>query len=163
MLKFLSSLVDYTEVFIYLAIFVVIIVGISYVVNKFKPIWFSDILSIFNRPLFYVFLLLAAIVVGLYYTNMSDIKKIALMEYNREQLEQNVKDQQILMVQQRDVYDQQTQVTKLLIDQNDKLNARLESIDTYLNSDAAKKSDKPSSDVLKNTIRMLNSKPEKKQ
>ena len=158
MLNFISMFVDTTQVILYLATFVVAIVGINYLVNKFKPAWLGPIFSIFNKPLFYVFMLLVLISMGLYYVSMQDVKKIALMEYNREQLEENLKEQRALMEKQQKISDLQLVIQKQLTEQNEKLSIKLSTIDRYLSSDDAKKANRPSSDVLKNTLRMLSEK-----
>ena len=158
MLNFISIFVDTTQVILYLVIFVGVIVALSYIINKFKPAWFGLIFNIFNKPLFYVFMLLVLISVGLYYTSMQDVKKIALMEYNREQLEENIKQQQLMMERQQKISDMQLTIQKQLSDQNEKLTAKLSTIDRYLSSDDAKKANRPSSDVLRNTLRMLSEK-----
>ena len=158
MLNFISMFVDTTQVILYLATFVVAIVGISYLVNKFKPAWLGSIFSIFNKPLFYVFMLLVLISMGLYYVSMQDVKKIALMEYNREQLEENLKEQRALMEKQQKISDLQLVIQKQLTEQNEKLSIKLSTIDRYLSSDDAKKANRLSSDVLKNTLRMLSEK-----
>lgn len=158
MLNFISMFVDTSQVILYLATFVVAIVGISYLVNKFKPAWLGPIFSIFNKPLFYVFMLLVLISMGLYYVSMQDVKKIALMEYNREQLEENLKEQRALMEKQQKISDLQLVIQKQLTEQNEKLSIKLSTIDRYLSSDDAKKANRPSSDVLKNTLRMLSEK-----
>lgn len=105
-----------------------------------------------------MFMLLVLISVGLYYTSMQDVKKIALMEYNREQLEENIKQQQLMMERQQKISDMQLTIQKQLSDQNEKLTAKLSTIDRYLSSDDAKKANRPSSDVLRNTLRMLSEK-----
>ncbi len=80
------------------------------------------------------------------------------MEYNREQLEENLKEQRALMEKQQKISDLQLVIQKQLTEQNEKLSIKLSTIDRYLSSDDAKKANRPSSDVLKNTLRMLSEK-----
>jgi amino acid permease len=155
MLSFIKLFFSTSEILIYLGIFLAIIVGIVYVVNKFRPSALSVIGNFFSKPVFYVGLIICVIIAILYYIDMNEVKKIALMEYNREQLEQNIKDQQKLMETQQKITEDQKQITAQLVQQNEKLAAKIGSIDRYLSSDDAKKSNRASSDVLKNTIKLL--------
>jgi hypothetical protein len=156
----LSYFIDFNQIALYALTIIAAIFGVIYMIVK-KAIIPSDIISsassFFSKPIVYVFVLLGVIILGLYYVNAKDIKNIALMEYNREQLEQNIKDQQELIKQQQAINEDQRLITKQLVEQNQKLSTKITSINNFLNSDAAKKSDRPSSDVLKKTVEMLKS------
>ena len=157
---FLSYFIDFNQIALYAVMFFAAIFSAIYFLVK-KSIIPSSVISnasgFFSKPLVYVFIILGLIILGLYYVNAKDIKNIALMEYNREQLEQNIKDQQELIKQQQAINEEQRLITKQLVEQNQKLSTKITSINSFLNSDAAKKSDRPSSDVLKKTVEMLKS------
>jgi hypothetical protein len=157
---FLSYFIDFNQIALYAVMFIAAIFSVIYFLVK-KAIIPSSVISnassFFSKPLVYVFIILGLIILGLYYVNAKDIKNIALMEYNREQLEQNIRDQQELIKQQQAINEDQRLITKQLVEQNQKLSTKITSINNFLNSDAAKKSDRPSSDVLKKTVEMLKS------
>jgi len=92
---------------------------------------------------------------GIYYTWKRDIERQALMEFNQKQMEQSLKDQQEFLKKQERISRAQQEATKDLLEENQKINRQLGSVSTYLNSADAKKSDRPASDILKNTIEEL--------
>lgn len=90
-----------------------------------------------------------------YYVWRRAIKREALMEYNQRQLEQTIKDKEELLKAQEDVNRAREQALKDLETENQKLNEQLGSITEYLDSADAKKSDRPSSLVIRKTIEQL--------
>ena len=92
---------------------------------------------------------------GIYYAWKRDIERQALMGFNQKQMEQSLKDQQEFLKNQEQISRAQQEAAKNLLEENQKINRQLGSVSTYLNSADAKKSDRPASDILKNTIEEL--------
>jgi len=90
-----------------------------------------------------------------YYQWKKNVEHEALLEFNQKQIEQNLSDQKEFARKQQEIAQQQQEAAAILIQQNTQLTLKIKSIDSYLNSDAARKSDRPSSDVIKNTIDMI--------
>lgn len=102
-------------------------------------------------------LLLIGILLGLYKLHNDSIRREALAVYNRTQLEQLLKDQRDFIDKMNELSDLQKKTMIDLEKQNVALNAKLGAVDAYLSSQEAIGANKPSSDVLKNTIRQLES------
>ena len=98
-----------------------------------------------------VFLLGAATTT--YYVWKRNIEHAALLEFNRQQMEQTAKDQAEFIRKQQEISEQQAAAARALAAQNDELNRRMSGIDRYLTSGQAQ--DRPASDVLKRTIDSL--------
>jgi len=107
----------------------------------------------------YVYIFLALFLFGTigtaYYQWKKNIEHEALMEFNQKQVEQTIKDQQEFARKQQEIAHQQQEAAKILIQQNVELTSKIKSIDGYLNSDVVKKTDRPSSDIIKKTIDMI--------
>lgn len=99
-------------------------------------------------------LILGAIVIltGVYFYWKNSVEQAALMEYNQKQLEQIIKDNEAFQQKMQEVADKQKVIQEDMNRQNDEINTKLKNIDDYLNSAEAKKQDKPSSVILKNTV-----------
>ncbi len=100
-------------------------------------------------------LLLVGVLLGLYKLHNDSIRREALAVYNRTQLEQLLKDQRDFISKMNELSELQKRTIADLQKQNDMLNTKLSVVDTYLSSQEARNADKPSSEVLKNTIRQL--------
>ncbi len=100
-------------------------------------------------------LLLVGVLLGLYKLHNDSIRREALAVYNRTQLEQLLKDQRDFISKMNELSELQKRTIVDLQKQNDMLNTKLSVVDTYLSSQEARNADKPSSEVLKNTIRQL--------
>lgn len=109
-----------------------------------------------------VYLIFGMIVFGsimtTYYVWKQGIKREALLEYNQRQLEQTLKDKEELLKTQEDLNRAREQTLRELEKENEKLSEQLDSISEYLDSADAKKSDRPSSLVIKRTIEQLKTK-----
>ena len=90
-----------------------------------------------------------------YYQWKKNVEHEALLEFNQRQMEQNLIDQKEFARRQQEIAQQQQEAAAVLIQQNQQLTLKIKSIDSYLNSDDAKKSNRPSSDVIKKTIDMI--------
>ena len=100
----------------------------------------------------FVILLFSGLATGLYHTWKKQIEAEELAKFNQAQLEQTMKDNAEFQKKMEEI--QQNQVD--IIKKNDEAKAafeqKLSDVNTYLNSDAAKKDDIKSSPILKQTI-----------
>lgn len=88
-----------------------------------------------------------------YYVWKHNVRQQALLEFNMRQAEQTAKDQAEFARQQQEIAAQQAAAARALVDQNDALGRRMNSIDRFLTSSQAQ--DRPASNVLKETIERL--------
>jgi uncharacterized protein HemX len=103
-------------------------------------------------------LLAAGVIFGIYYSWKSNIEQRALLEYNQKQLEQSLKDAENLKKKLGDIEKQQAAIIKQTEDDRKAYEEKMKSVDDYLVSLEVRKSDRPASDVLKNTIKQLGGK-----
>jgi hypothetical protein len=92
---------------------------------------------------------------GAYYLWKSSVEQRAFMEFNMRQLEQSIKDQEEYRRRQEALEEQQREAARALADQNRVLNSRVQTIQRMLNSPETAAGDRPSSDVLRQTIDQL--------
>lgn len=92
---------------------------------------------------------------GIYLNWKSTIRQEALAEYNKNQLEQVIKDRERMVEQLNQLGEAQKTIVLQLAKQQDDLATKLSKIDDFLSSPEAQKGDRPSSEVLKETIRRL--------
>jgi uncharacterized protein HemX len=97
------------------------------------------------------------LVTGLYLFWKRSIELQALQDFNRQQLEQTVRDQELFRQRQTELEEQQRIISRNLTAENNRLRTRVESIHSNLNSPEAAANDRPASDVLKRTVDELRS------
>lgn len=90
-----------------------------------------------------------------YYSWRKGIEREALLEYNQRQLEQNVKDQEILKQQLEDISAKQKEVEAANAADKKAFKDKIESIDADLSTKETAATDRPASDVLKKTVTKL--------
>lgn len=100
-------------------------------------------------------LLSVGVLYGAYKMWENSVKTRALLEFNNAQLEQVIKDQQRFNAQMELLREFQIELLNQTNEQNQLLEDKLNDIDQYLGSDEATSGNRPSSDVLKETIRRL--------
>jgi len=83
------------------------------------------------------------------------IKQEAQLEFNNLQLQQVLDQQQKFISDMQKINDNQKNVLQDLNTQNNELQAHISNIESYLASTQAKKDSRPSSTVIKNTIKKL--------
>lgn len=93
-----------------------------------------------------------ALVSGIYIFWKRSIELEALQDFNRQQLEQTVRDQELFRQRQTELEEQQRIISRNLAAENSRLRTRVESIQSILNSQEALTNDRPASDILKRTI-----------
>jgi hypothetical protein len=103
-------------------------------------------------------IILVGILTGGYFAWKIHIQNQAMAEFNQKQQEQYVKDQKIIQGKIDAITEAQNQIIEGLQKQLDAVNTQHDDIKAYLDSDEAKKTDRPSSEILKETFRRLNGK-----
>lgn len=106
-----------------------------------------------------IYLVLSLVVAGsitaAYYGWKHSIEQQAILELNQRQLEQTQKDQQEFIRQQQEISDRQRAIARELEQRNRSLQTRIEATNQFINSPQAAASDRPASDVLRQTIEQL--------
>ena len=100
-------------------------------------------------------IILIGLLSGIYYAWRSSIVREALLEYNQKQLEQTIKDQEEFRVKMQAIEKSQKEILNENSNSRKVFDDQIKSTDDYLDSTTTKKADKPSSDVLKETIKKL--------
>ena len=98
-------------------------------------------------------ILLMGALTGIYYSWRSGIEREALLEYNQNQLEQNIKDQEALKQKLADLDQKQKEIDTANAADKGIFKGKMESINTEIDTD--KFADKPASDILKKTVSKL--------
>ena len=100
--------------------------------------------------------LLAVGTLGLMYKMHNDgIRREALSQYNKTQLEETVKNQKETIVLMKRIETLSNETSAALIKQREEINLKLGEIEDYLDTPEAKKSDRGASKVIQNTLRKL--------
>lgn len=106
-----------------------------------------------NKVTLYIIgaVLLASAVTTIYYVWKHNVEQTALMEFNRQQLEQNARDQAEFIRRQGELAEQQRQAAAELAEQNRRLQSRVNSINQMINQ----AEDSPAADVIRRTMERL--------
>lgn len=96
-------------------------------------------------------LLLTGTVTTTYYVWKRGVEQAAMMEFNRQQLEQNARDQAEFIRRQEEVAEQQRRAAAELAEQNRRLQSRVNSINQMINQ----AEDSPAPDIIRRTIDRL--------
>ncbi len=92
-----------------------------------------------------------AAITATYYVWKHNVEQAAVMEFNRQQLEQNARDQAEFIRRQEEIAIQQRTATRELAEQNRRLQGRVNSVNHMINQSE----DSPAADVIKRTIERL--------
>ncbi len=84
-----------------------------------------------------------------------DVKRGAQLEWNNKQLELVLDEQKKYSEQLAEIAANQGALLDDMKTKNDELNQKLSTLDQYLNSKQAEQDDRPSSNVLKETVKQL--------
>lgn len=90
-----------------------------------------------------------------YYVWKKNIEHAALLEFNQKQMQQTLKDQQKFIEQQQQISDQARSAVQEMKNNNVTLRNKIMGINNYLDNSSKSGGDKPSSEVLKETVRRL--------
>ena len=104
-------------------------------------------------------ILLFGALTGFYYHWRQGIEREALLEYNQKQLEQNIADQEAYRVKMQLIQKAQDELIKKNTEDKKVFEEKMNSARDYLDSAEAKKSDRPASEVLKETVKKLKDAP----
>lgn len=105
-----------------------------------------------------ILIIVVGLVSGIYSKHRQIVeleKQVALQQYNIKQLEQNVKDKQLFIEQQQAIFKNRDEEVDLLEKQKQALENKLKAIESEIDAEVGKGNDRPSSDILKETIRKL--------
>jgi hypothetical protein len=92
---------------------------------------------------------------GLYFSWKSSVKREALYEFNTKQMEQVLEDRADLKRKLDEIVDDQRKIIAGQTEFKDNIDRKITNLQVFLKSDAAKKLDRPSSEILKRTIQDL--------
>lgn len=102
-------------------------------------------------------ILLFGALTGIYYNWRSGIEREALMEYNQKQLEQSIKDQEILKQQLLNIDKKQKEIDAANTADKTEFKNKMTEVNTVIESKDTV--DRPASDVLKKTVTKLKDAP----
>lgn len=101
------------------------------------------------------YLLIGMAAIGIYFWWESRVEQRALLDFNQKQMEQLLKDQKELDKKLTDLRQIQDQILENEKQFKQNLDKKLSGISSFLNSEEAKKLDRPSSEILKRTFKEL--------
>lgn len=105
-----------------------------------------------------ILILVGGLVSGLYMKHRQIVdleKQVALQQYNINQLKQNVKEKELFIEQQQLIFKNRDEEIEKLESQKQALENKLKAIDSQIDVEIGKGNDRPSSDILKETIKRL--------
>jgi predicted Holliday junction resolvase-like endonuclease len=105
-----------------------------------------------------ILILVGGLVSGLYMKHRQIVnleKQVALQQYNINQLEQNVKDKDLFIEHQQTIFKNRDEAVEKLESQKQALENKLKAIESHVDVEVGKGNDRPSSDILKETIKRL--------
>jgi len=97
----------------------------------------------------------AVAIIGIYFFWKHSIEQQALMEYNQNQLQQSIEDQRKMREALDDIGKKQAEIIKQSEEDKKVYEQKLGNVTDYLDSKEVKVSDRPASDILKNTVKQL--------
>jgi hypothetical protein len=107
----------------------------------------------------YIYAIIAVVVfgalTGTYYSWRKSIERQALLEFNQKQLEQTMADQAEFRRKMQEIADKQEEIIRKTAEDRRAFEEKINAAQSYIESDEAKKSDRPASDLLKETIKRL--------
>lgn len=90
-----------------------------------------------------------------YYSWRKSIERQALLEFNQKQLEQTVTDQAEFRRKMQEIADKQEEIIKKNAEDRRAFEDKINAAQSFIESDEARKSDRPSSELLKETVKRL--------
>jgi hypothetical protein len=90
-----------------------------------------------------------------YYSWRKGIERQALLEYNQKQLEQNVADQAEFRRKMQEIAQKQEEIIQKNTEERKAFEDKILNAQTYIDSEEARKSDRPASNILKETVKRL--------
>ena len=113
--------------------------------------------NMFGRIQLYIIagILIFSAMTAFYYNWRKGIEREALLEYNQNQIEQSIKDQEILKQQIEDISAKKAEIEADNIAEKKTFNDKLQLITNNLNLKSVTDTDRPSSKILKDTVSKL--------
>jgi hypothetical protein len=102
-------------------------------------------------------ILLFGALTGFYYQWRKGIEREALLEYNQKQIEQNIKDQEVMKQKLLEIGQKQVEIEAANAADKKEFKGKMETINTDI--DSKDTVDRPASDVLKKTVNKLKDAP----
>ena len=107
----------------------------------------------------YIYAVIAVVVfgalTGTYYSWRKSIERQALLEFNQKQLEQTMADQAEFRRKMQEIAEKQEAILKKNDEDRRAFEEKIKGAQTFIESEEARKSDRPASDLLKETIKRL--------
>jgi Flp pilus assembly protein TadB len=107
----------------------------------------------------YIYAVIAVVVfgalTGTYYSWRKSIERQALLEFNQKQLEQTIADQAEFRRKMQEIAEKQEEILKKNDEERRAFEDKIKGAQTFIESEEARKSDRPASDLLKETIKRL--------
>lgn len=105
-----------------------------------------------------ILIIIAGLASGLYFKHRQIVdleKQAALQEYNIKQLQESIKDRDLLLEQMESISKNRDEEIQKLENQKQALDNKLKAIESAIDVEVGKGNDRPSSNILKNTIKEL--------
>lgn len=125
--------------------------------TTFWSLLFTFLSSTASRYLF-IFILILSVAGGFYFAHLKRVeleKEKALIEYNTNQLLQNIKDKEKLINDLNQINKDKDQAVVLLQQKLNDINDKLKSIESEVDVSIGKGEDRPASNILKNVFKRL--------
>jgi len=107
----------------------------------------------------YIYAVIAVVVfgalTGTYYSWRKSIERQALLEFNQKQLEQTMADQAEFRRKMQEIAEKQEAILKKNDEDRRAFEDKIKGAQTFIESEEARKSDRPASELLKETIKRL--------
>jgi hypothetical protein len=107
----------------------------------------------------YIYAIIAVVVLGAltgtYYSWRKSIERQALLEYNQKQLEQNMADQAEYRRKMQEITKKNEEIVKKSAEERKAFEDKINEAQSYIDSEEARKSDRPASNILKETVKRL--------
>jgi uncharacterized membrane protein len=107
----------------------------------------------------YIYAIVAVVVLGTltgtYYSWRKGIERQALLEYNQKQLEQNMADQAEYRRKMQEITKKNEEIVKKSAEERKAFEDKINEAQTYIDSEEVRKSDRPASNILKETVKRL--------
>ena len=94
-----------------------------------------------------------------YYSWRKSIERQALLEFNQKQLEQTMADQAEFRRKMQEIAEKQEEIIKKNAEDRKAFEDKIKDAQTYIDSEEARKTDRPASGLLKETVKRLREVP----
>jgi predicted Holliday junction resolvase-like endonuclease len=95
------------------------------------------------------------VLTGTYYSWRKSIERQALLEFNQKQLEQTLADQAEFRRKMQEIAEKQEEIIKRNAEDRKAFEDKINAAQSFIESEEARKNDRPASDLLKETVKRL--------